>query len=216
MSYYTNAREEVLPFVPEAADRILDVGCATGGFGEALKKRRPGSVVVHGIEMDADAASMAQDRLDAVVCAEFGKSAVETLRGDQPYSCIVFNDVLEHMLDPGAALDIARNSLTENGYVVASIPNIRNWNTMDQILRGGRFRYADKGVLDRTHVRFFCLQDMIALFEDSGMAVLTSQGINSLNLKNWQRWHLVSRILGGGLAVEGRYEQFVLVARRNQ
>ena len=82
---------------------------------------------------------------------------------------------------------------------------------MDMILRQGSFRYADKGVLDRTHLRFFCLTDMIELFESAGLQVINSQGISSLNLKNWQRWHLVSRLVGNGLAFEGRFEQFIVV-----
>ena len=38
--YFRYPRTEMMPFVPVHCHRILDVGCADGTFGEALKRSR--------------------------------------------------------------------------------------------------------------------------------------------------------------------------------
>lgn len=210
-SYYSNKRLEIISHIPKSSGRILDVGCAAGEFGRALKDQRPG-VVVHGVEPHDDAALRAEKVLDRVYRGTFGKPALESLAEGVPYSCIVFNDVLEHMEWPGEALRLACDAIETDGAVVASIPNFRNWETLNQVLRNGSFKYVDKGVLDRTHLRFFCKADIRELFESVGMQVQTLAGNSPLNVKNWQRWKLVSRLIGNGLADEGRYIQFTVVA----
>jgi len=211
-SYYRNTRPDVLRHLPAHPRRVLDVGCAAGDFGRAVRTAHP-EAVVHGVEPHDEAASLAEQVLDAVHRGPFDAAALAALPGDEPYDCVVFNDVLEHMIAPDAALKLAHSALAPNGSVVASIPNIRNWQTLDEVLRGGRFRYRDKGVLDRTHLRFFCRDDMVALFEDNGFAVESLTGTGGLNVKNWQRWKLMSRLLGNGLSRDGQFLQFVVVAR---
>src|SRR4051794_36733160 len=98
--YGDRPRTEMLEFVPIGARRVLEVGCLAGGFGAALKATRPWAVV-WGIDPNADAAEHARSRLDQVTCGMFPDDLDETMTFD----CIVFNDVLEHMMDPWGALD---------------------------------------------------------------------------------------------------------------
>lgn len=63
--YLHNLRSEMQPFIPVVAERILDVGCNTGAFGEGLKAR--GKVVVWGIEPNKAAATKAASLLDYVI-----------------------------------------------------------------------------------------------------------------------------------------------------
>ena len=150
--------------------------------------------------------------LDAVHEGEFSLGAGRELAHGVPYDVIVFNDVLEHMVDPSAALRASRDLLAPNGSVIASIPNFRNWRTLNTILREGTFAYEDSGVLDRTHLRFFCKRDIIELFIDSGFDVEHIGGIAPLNRRNWQRWEFVSRFLGNDLHIEGAFVQYVVRA----
>lgn len=210
-SYFWNERPEVQQLVPTGAIRILDVGCAAGRFGAALKEGVAGRVV-HGIEPHGPAAAEAMQILDAVHEGEFSLEAGRELARGVPYDVIVFNDVLEHMVDPGAALRASRDLLAPHSSVIASIPNFRNWRTLNTILREGTFAYADSGVLDRTHLRFFCKRDIIELFIDCGFDVEHIGGIAPLNRKNWQRWKLVSRFLGNDLHIDGAFVQFVVRA----
>ena len=67
---------------------------------------------------------------------------------------MVFGDVLEHLRDPLAVLMEFTESLKDDGVVIISLPNIANIYVRLNLLIG-RFDYQDRGILDRTHIRFF-------------------------------------------------------------
>lgn len=116
-SYSSTDRREVIPFVPPCT-RLLDVGCGGGAFGAVFVER---GVHVHGVEPNSAAADVALTRLSAVTVGRYP----DDFPGGT-FECIVFNDVLEHMADPAAALAAARGHLASGGTVVASVPNVRN------------------------------------------------------------------------------------------
>lgn len=192
-TYYTNARSEMLPFVPVEAGTVLDIGCGAGGFAGQLKAR-DGSVEVWGIEMDAAAAARAGEVLDRVLVGD----ALEVVAGLPAgrFDGVVMNDVLEHLPDPAALLRALRPALKPGAVLVASIPNVRYFfNVVDLAVRG-RWDYTDEGILDRTHLRFFTRSSMVRLFAEAGYAVDTVTGINRtgsakfklVNLLTLGRW----------------------------
>jgi 2-polyprenyl-3-methyl-5-hydroxy-6-metoxy-1,4-benzoquinol methylase len=163
-SYLDVPRADMVAFIPQTARVVLDVGCGRGGFGAELKRQRP-NIRVIGIEADPDAAASAHERYDHVVVGLYPDNAPPG-----PYDCIVFNDVLEHMVDPWGALSDSRHLLAETGHVVASIPNVRYWPVLRALVYGD-FAYTSDGVLDRTHLRFFTRRSMHRLFADAGLQV---------------------------------------------
>lgn len=174
-------RSNVIPFVPAGAVRVLDVGCWQGGFGSELKKRKPELVVV-GIEADNEAAAVAATRLDRVVAGRFPDDIGPE---DGQFDCVVFNDVLEHLVDPWGALRLTKDLLNRAGKVVAVIPNVRHVRAVVPLVVRGRWDYADTGLLDRTHLRFFTRATMVDLFETSGYAVesVTAQDLSDVGLR---------------------------------
>jgi 2-polyprenyl-3-methyl-5-hydroxy-6-metoxy-1,4-benzoquinol methylase len=144
--YFQCSRPEMLPFVPGHCRRVLDVGCAEGAFGESLKKSR--GIEVWGVEPVKSAAAAAKTKLDRVIEGVFGP---ETALPEGTFDCILFNDVLEHMLAPEMALRYARDLLAPGGVVVASIPNIRNFPVLWELIVHARLEYRDCGVLGRVH-----------------------------------------------------------------
>ena len=82
-----------------------------------LKKTR--KLEVWGIEPVATAAAEAATKLDHVIEGAF---APETELPRENFDAIFFNDVIEHLYDPAAALQLARNLLKPGGAVIASIP----------------------------------------------------------------------------------------------
>jgi 2-polyprenyl-3-methyl-5-hydroxy-6-metoxy-1,4-benzoquinol methylase len=171
--YFTLARQEMLPFLPANCRRLLDVGCGAGVFGEMIKQSR--NVEVWGVEPISSVAARASTKLDHVVVGTFGP---QTELPEGTFDCIVFNDVLEHMVAPEQALAYAKALLTRDGSIVASIPNIRYLPVLWQLVARGRWKYEDCGVLDRTHIRFFTRSSIVTTFQSEGYAVKSISGIN--------------------------------------
>lgn len=162
---YENPRAELQRHVPAGALRVLDLGCASGALGAALKAR--GSYVV-GVERDPAYASRARERLDELIEAD-----LETL-DPAPlgrFDVLVAGDVLEHLADPWTVLQRFAEIVEPGGTVVVSLPNVRHWETVFAIAVQGRFPRRNEGVFDRTHLRWFTLHDAWSLIDQAGLEV---------------------------------------------
>src|SRR5581483_7255854 len=173
-NYYFHSRPEILPYVPLTVRAALDVGCGNGAFGLSLKSQR--SCKIWGIEPNKQAAEEAGKKLDKVINGLFVKDMPE-LAG-QKFDAIFFNDVLEHLAAPEDALEYCKELLNPNGYIVASIPNMRWYPVMLSLIRNKDFKYENSGVMDKTHLRFFTFKSMQRMFEESGYRVVKLAGIN--------------------------------------
>lgn len=166
---YGGDRPEVRALVPRDARRVLDLGCALGAVGAALKRER--SVEVVGIEADPDFAAAARERLDRVI-----EQDIEQLvaGGDLElgrFDCVVAADSLEHLRDPWTALARAVDLLEPHGSVVVSLPNARFFETFWQLGVRGTWPRHEQGIFDRTHLRWFALRDARELLEGAGLEV---------------------------------------------
>ena len=166
--YFDAVNEGVLKRIQPDATLFLDVGCASGRLGEAIKKFRADSSV-NGIELDPGAIALAWKRLDRVFDLDL-KDPLPELEG--PYHCITCCDVLEHVADPWRLLRSLTSQLAPGGQLLASIPNIRFFPVLFDLVWKGRFTYRGSGVLDATHLRFFTLFEMKKLFESAGLEVV--------------------------------------------
>lgn len=206
--YYGLGRHEMLELLPSDIRSLLDVGCGEGAFLEACRSARP-SLRLRGIEAAEAPANRARNRGLEVTIGTFP----DDLPPSEPFDCIVFNDVLEHMVDPWAALEQARGRLTDKGSVLASIPNVRNLDTLFDLVRRGRWDYVDAGVLDRTHLRFFTRSTILGLFEGAGYEVVTIRGGMPLLGRRFRALRVLSIAAGRTLYRDGCFRQFHLVAR---
>ncbi len=172
MAYFEHDRPEIRALVPPSRREILDVGCGAGVLGESLQLTRD-NVRVTGIELDPKAAARARERLFRVEVGD----CVSALRliPDASYDTILFADILEHLPDPGVALHEARRLLRRDGDLVISLPNVRHWSVLRDLLEGD-WKYEDAGILDRTHLRFFTRRSATRLLQDSGFTVSAVQG----------------------------------------
>jgi len=145
------AHRLLLDAVPPGA-RVLDAGCATGYLARELTAR--GCVVV-GAEADPAAAAAAQPHCAEVVPGDLeGEPARAALRALAPFDALVCGDVLEHLRDPWDALAFLATLLRPGASAAISVPNVAHWTGRRALLRG-RFPYAEHGLFDRTHLRFF-------------------------------------------------------------
>jgi 2-polyprenyl-3-methyl-5-hydroxy-6-metoxy-1,4-benzoquinol methylase len=211
--YFECPRSEMLEYVPSLCRKVLDVGCGTGSFGASIRRRT--GCEVWGVESNAGSIQKAEQNIDKVFQGYFGPDL------DLPlcyFDCIVFNDVLEHMLDPASALVIARALLSSGGCIVASIPNIRQFPTVWKLVICGNWEYQEFGILDKTHLRFFTRVSIMRLFQEAGFAIQRIDGINpflsheSGDKALWRRYSLFSWLPINRIK-DMRYQQFAIVAK---
>jgi 2-polyprenyl-3-methyl-5-hydroxy-6-metoxy-1,4-benzoquinol methylase len=145
--------------------RILDVGAASGYLGKIWRGR---GHYVAGIEYDAAVAEKARQYYDAFQVAD-----VETFEFPyrREFDYIVFADVLEHLRDPAAVLRRCIPALKDSGKIIISVPNIANWVIRLSLLLG-KFDYMEKGILDRTHLRFFTLRSLKQMMDEASCDIL--------------------------------------------
>lgn len=163
--YFEWTRPEIRALVPESARRVLDVGCGAGALGGTLREER--GIEVAGVELFADAAARAAERLDDVIVADLDTLA-ELPYPEGYFDTLIFGDVLEHLRDPHRLLRALRPYLAPDGAIVCSIPNVKHWSVVTPLLVQDRWRYEDAGLLDRTHVHFFTLEEIALMLAETG------------------------------------------------
>ena len=91
--------------------------------------------------------------------------------GNATFDCILLADVLEHLVDPWTILRRLTDHLEPQGLVVTSLPNVRHYTTLLSLLVGKRWPYRDRGIHDRTHLRFFAQRNVVELFQSAGLTI---------------------------------------------
>ena len=206
--YFSCTRPELEPLIPASATRILEIGCGEGGFARTLRAARAGSTLeIVGVEAQESAGEIAASVLDHLIV---GNAEEVELEYEDYFDCVVFADVLEHLVDPWRMLRRARAFLRRNGTIVASIPNVQHWDVLANLLRG-RWEYSQYGIMDKTHLRFFTRSTIRDLFVSTGF---TPRSIAPL-LGTTTRAQ-IARFATAGLAVPFLARQYLVVADRER
>lgn len=163
--YSNGIRFDLISKIKEESTKrfnVLEVGCGTGATLLEIRNRYRNSNI-YGIEINIDAANIA-----SCICNTI---STDIENADLPYNeeyfdYIILGDVLEHLNNPWKVLNYLKKYLKNNGHIIASIPNIIHISVMRN-LANGNFSYEDKGILDKTHIRFFTLAEIHKLFNDN-------------------------------------------------
>lgn len=206
-NYYQNKRDEVMGFIPEDVATVLEVGCGEGDFGCRLKER--GAREVWGIEIVEEAGHKAQKRLDTVLIGDVA-GLIDQLP-DRYFDLVVFNDVLEHMVDPFDVLARIKGKVSARGVVFSSIPNIRYYWTFRDLLVYGEWEYEESGILDWTHLRFFTFKSIRRMYQRLGYEVVRHEGINRMT--QLPRIYRLANLILRNKLVDMQYIQFATIAR---
>ncbi|WP_410511872.1 bifunctional glycosyltransferase family 2 protein/class I SAM-dependent methyltransferase [Paenibacillus sp. BR2-3] len=164
--YSTHIRYDLLSLIDRKKDdplRILEVGCGCGATLLQLKNLFP-HAELYGVELNEHSASVAS------LVAQVESQNIETMDLRYPkqfFDYVIFGDVLEHLYDPWKVLKNIALCLKEDGKVLASIPNAMHISLIRDLLNG-YWTYTDRGLLDRTHIRFFTFYEICKMFKETG------------------------------------------------
>ncbi len=165
--YYRNVRVDLYRFGAHQigpSARIVNVGCGAGADAAVL--RELGASYLEGVE-PTGVAKEAAVHYDFVF-----EGPVEEYRPAGTFDLVVFADVLEHLVDPGAVLRRALTWLAPAGHVLISVPNVRHVSVLWSLLVRGDWEYAEEGILDATHLRFFTRRSFRRLLDENGYIAL--------------------------------------------
>jgi SAM-dependent methyltransferase len=160
-----SSHSRLLGSLPQRGEgrRVLDVGCGDGYLGAALAAR---GYLVTGVEREGGFSDAFPRDVDLVVAdLEQGLPLLP-----HKYDYILCADILEHLRYPDVLLRQLHGYLNPGGVLIASLPNSGNIWFRANIL-AGRFPQDDKGLFDRTHLRFYTWKGWQRLFTDAGFRI---------------------------------------------
>lgn len=213
--YRSSTRPEVQRLLPplKAGIKILEVGCGEGAFSMTI----PGTAETWGIEPDVDSATIAKDRLSRVLISTFEEAL--TRLPPSYFDLVICNDVIEHMTDHATFLNSIKTYMRSDAHLIGSVPNVRFYGNLFNLLICRDWHYQNAGILDRTHFRFFTFKSFRRSLEDAGFEVTRLEGINPGPRYNWHLRTVAERlfrkaliVLSLGLAADTKYLQIGFLA----
>jgi len=161
-TYYEQPRSEIFGLIKNNPKYILDIGCGKGGVARILTHRYP-DVKVVGFDKYID------DTFD--YNSAFESFHQVDLSHDLPlfdyskFDLVLMLDVLEHLAEPEKILENLSKVLNQNVNIIISLPNFHSYSNLIEIIKTGRFKYKESGILDKTHLRFYGQRDARELIE---------------------------------------------------
>lgn len=145
--------------------KVVEVGIAEGVLGK-LDQNRNYQLV--GIEINESWATMATDFYEKVIIGDIQYLDKEIFND---IDCIILADVLEHLSDPNIVLNRIREFIPSECVVILSVPNVANiWVRINLLF--GKFNYSERGILDKTHLRFYTKKTFKQLIKESNLEII--------------------------------------------
>ena len=152
-------------------ETVLDVGCGTGATSLALA--RAGAKVT-GLDASAALIRVAQDHARASGLAIDYRSGELAELGGQ-FDLITCMEVIEHVADPEAFVDLLAKRLAPHGLLILSTPNATGWSKLLMIKIGEGIGRIPKGTHD--FAKFIAPERMKVLLGEAGLRCVDVEGI---------------------------------------
>ncbi len=166
--YFSIIREDIIDLVPNKKENIiLEIGCGDGGTLFKLKSSHKASQIV-GVEINEEIVKNSKFKLDKIIINDI--ETIELPFEFKSFDIIILGDVIEHLINPWKLLDKLAHYLKDDGCFICSIPNIRSWKTIKNLVLG-EWKYENSGLMDFGHLRYFCLNDIIKMFTNIGFQI---------------------------------------------
>jgi 2-polyprenyl-3-methyl-5-hydroxy-6-metoxy-1,4-benzoquinol methylase len=147
---------------------VLEIGAGPGSIARPLIEL--GACRMTALEIDPASVAILRTFCDHVIQADLNRPDWPTAIPRTDFDAVIIADVLEHLYDPWTTLRQAKLLINDDGCVVVSIPHASHAGVIACLLTGD-FRYHDWGLLDKTHIRFFSMQNIQTLFDSAGLKI---------------------------------------------
>lgn len=206
--YYKHYRPEVARLLPKKYAHVLEIGCGEGRFRSNLTQ--PCEYV--GVEPSPAAATKASNSLDRVLTGTY--EGVADALPDDYFDLVICNDVIEHMTDHDRFLEDIKRHMKPGALLVGSVPNVRYFFHLWNLMVRKDWQYVDHGILDNTHLRFFTQKSWRKTLEAHHYEIEILHGINepSWGNKVLRRW--AKLVLATIIGSDSRFLQTGFRAKR--
>jgi SAM-dependent methyltransferase len=146
-----------------AAARVLELGCGPAHVAQLAGRR---DLKWIGLESSLDCLATLSRDLSGGAIVDLN----DLQRLPSGFDVVLLADILEHLVDPAEMLRRIHDCLRPDGRLLVSVPNVANlWLRLNLLV--GRWTYADRGLLDRTHRYFFTRRSLRSMLAEAGFAV---------------------------------------------
>lgn len=188
--YYRSVRTDIWPLLPDRVGRVLELGC---GIGATLRQMKAEGRCEFAIGIEPSEAAKTASDLDQIEHA-----TVETALDAKliaPVDLVLALDVLEHLIDPWTVVKRLTDVLKPGGAMIISVPNVRNQHLLRHLIRDGRWDYAESGIMDSTHLRWFTRRTAQEMLTGAGLVL--EQTVLGPPLKPWKNKWLINKLTMG-------------------
>ncbi len=212
-TYFNNPRFDLIGLMPKNENnKVLEIGAGSCDTLIEIKNLNLAREVV-GVElMKLTDSQQNSSKIDKLIIGN-----IENIELDLPeeyFEVIICGDVLEHLLDPWSTLKKLKKHLKPDGIIIISVPNIREYHILYKIFVLADFKYGEHGILDRTHLRFFCKKNIISLLTSAMFTPISVQSI--FKLEKGHRSKKIVDMLTCGLIRDFLTSQYVVVAKKSR
>ena len=174
-NYFSNIRMDIISLIPvDPEQKILEIGAGAGNTLLYIKENGMAKEVM-GIElMGIPSSNQKHPLIDKFQIANIEQENIQAQ--EEYFDVIICADVLEHLVDPWSVVDKLSRFLKKDGLLIVSMPNIREWKTLGKVVFQGNFKYQTTGgIMDKTHLRFFCKKDIYQLLNTPNLSTFYCQ-----------------------------------------
>ncbi|WP_204105118.1 MULTISPECIES: bifunctional glycosyltransferase/class I SAM-dependent methyltransferase [Spirulina sp. CCY15215] len=168
-------------------NRILDIGCGEGFFASLIASKNSVTGIDH-VEHPIHE-SIFEKYISTDL--EQGLQPIYCEIGDCQFDRVLLQDVLEHLRFANPLLRDCHSLLKEQGLLCVSVPNVANITVRLSLLLGN-WTYRERGILDKTHYRFYTRKTARKLLKKNNydiiremMTVMPIELVLGLPAKHW-------------------------------
>ncbi|WP_372463809.1 class I SAM-dependent methyltransferase [Streptomyces pinistramenti] len=164
------------------AATVLDIGCGDGTAAATATQVLAGHRLV-GVDWSQDALRRAAHRIPHAVRGELTDGGLPFAAGSA--DAVLFSEVVEHLVDPDAALDELHRVLRPGGHLMLSTPNLAAWYNRGLLLAGVQPVFSEvslRGIHGRPgsqvvgHLRLYTARALRGFLTSSGFDVVRIAG----------------------------------------